>query len=119
MKKFTDREILNMSMIYTPRVADIICADPHDLKQLPTKRDLRRAVATANELYDFDTLSILNEKYDLSILDNKDNEMDYVAPEAIKQVETEFVSFMKKIDKSFKMPEFNKKWEIELCYRLG
>lgn len=109
MKKFTDREILNISMIYTPRLADIICADPNDLKQLPTKRDLRLAVSRANELYDFDTLSILNEKYDLSILDNSDNEMDYVSPEAIKKAEDDFVSFMTKIDSTFKMPEFYKK----------
>ncbi len=70
MKEFTDTEILQKTMIYTLRQVEIICADPDDIGRYPTKLELQRLVDRTDELYDFDTYSILNEKYDLSALDD-------------------------------------------------
>lgn len=109
MRQFTDAEILQKAMTYSLRQVEIICADPDDIKYYPTKGELQKLVDKTDELYDFDTYSILNEKYDLSVLnDNRVEEMEIVSPERRQKAEEDFLSLMKKINPQFVMPEFKK-----------
>ncbi len=104
--KLTIEQLIQLSAIFTPRQLDILYGDIGKLSRQPDKWELRVLVNKCNELADFDTLSLLNSRFDLSdIFDT--GEMDPVSPEKIAEAEKTFVAFMKSINPDFEMPGGN------------
>lgn len=102
--EFSDLEIFRLLTLYTPRQVDIICSDPKDLPRKAHKNELKALISRCDELYDFDILSLLNSKYDLSEVFESD-EMEWMPKEERQKAGEELFEFIKKINPDFEFPE--------------
>ena len=104
--KLTIEQLIKLSAVFTPRQLDILDGDIGKLARQPDKWELRTLVNKCNETNDFDTLSLLNSRFDLSSIFDT-GEMEPVSPKEIAEAEKTFVAFMKKINPDFEMPGGN------------
>ena len=98
------KTLMMKSAIFTYRQLDLIYGDIEKLHRQPSKAELRTLVNLCNDLYDYDTLSLLNVRFDLSDIFEGD-EMEPVSPQQIQKAEQDFVAFMQSIDSDFQMPD--------------
>lgn len=98
-----DQEIISRLNNYTSRRLDIIFSEPEDLELYPSKKELKELVDLCNKLYDFDALSLINSKYDLSILNEEEKIEIEVSIEEIKKAKQNFIAIMRRINPSFSL----------------
>ena len=96
--------IMRLLTNYSSRQVDIILCDPDDLETFPANWELKKLIAHCEEIYDYDTLSTLNTKYDFDEL-FKTKKLPEISDEEITAQEDDIVSFMKVVNPSFQMPE--------------
>ena len=102
-----NEEIIARLNMYSPRRLDIIFSEPEDLKQYPTENELKELLDLCNKLYDYDALSLINSKYDLSFLDKEDEIEIKVSTEEIEKAKQDFIAFMRQINPSFSLKSNN------------
>ena len=102
-----NKEIIARLNMYSPRRLDIIFSEPEDSKQYPTENELKELLDLCNKLYDYDALSLINSKYDLSFLDKEDEIEIKVSVEEIEKAKQDFIAFMRQIHLSFRLESDN------------
>lgn len=105
----TNSTLLRQLLRYTPRRVDIIYSDPKDLKKYPTDNELRSLIKACERLNDPDALGLINQKYDIDRLFEKE-EIEKVSDEERQKAVDSLNEFMRKFDPDFDF--FGKKqWE--------
>ena len=98
-----NEEIINRLAKYSPRRLDIIFSEPEDLDKYPSKNELKGLIDYCDSIFDFDALSLINSKYDLSFL-NKEEQIEIkVSAEEIEKAKQDFIAFMRQINPSFSL----------------
>ena len=102
-----NEEIIARLSKYSPRRLDIIFSEPEDLDKYPTENELKELIDLCNKLYDFDALSLINSKYDLSFLDEPVEIKIKVTKEEREKAKNDFIAYMKQIHPSFSLKSDN------------
>jgi len=103
MMKISIDEIMQLSRIFSVRQLDILYGDIGKLPRQPDDFGLRTLVNKLNELNDYDRLSLLNSRFDLSNIFSTD-EMEPATEAELVAAEEAFVTFIRQINPDFEMP---------------
>lgn len=98
-----NEEIISRLTKYSPRRLDIIFSDPEDLDKYPAESELKALIDYCNSIFDYDALSLINSKYDLSFLDKEEKIEIKVSAEEIEKAKQDFIAFMRQINSSFSL----------------
>lgn len=107
-----NKEIISKLAQYSPRRLDIIFSKPEDLDKYPSENELKSLIDYCNSIFDFDALSLINSKYDLSFL-NKEEQIEIkVSTEETEKAKQDFIAFMKQINPFFSLDGNNNEQKL-------
>lgn len=96
-----NEEIISRLDKYSSRRLDIIFSEPEDLDRYPSEKELKELVEVCDKNYDYDALSEINSKYDLSFLSKQEEGEIQVSKEEIGKAKAEFTAYMRLVHPNF------------------